>query len=185
MQILHAKSALSSEKTQSQKKILGALIRQVRKDILGIKTQSEMAAKVGVNLDVYRNWENGRSFPNGMEMLSLLSLCPEPRTLQAFGIPVSPSRSSVQTQQALGQENQEMAMDDQDLSDLSKQIERGLRRLAREKQEGNRAAAERLRLIVESIVRITGIATDPSLPRARRSRMLREALAELVSIDHL
>jgi transcriptional regulator with XRE-family HTH domain len=95
-----------------------------------------------------------------------------------FGIAIS--GSSMPSLDAKG-----ASMDDQDLADIRKRIESGLRKLAKEKQGGNRAAAESLRSIVETIVRIAGIATDPTLPRARRALLMREALVELSKIDHL
>jgi DNA-binding transcriptional regulator YiaG len=86
MQILHAEMALSREKFDVQKSTLGRAIRRLRSEILRVRFQKEMAASLGVSLDVYRNWENGRSLPDAVEMLTLLSFCPEDEMRGLFGL---------------------------------------------------------------------------------------------------
>jgi transcriptional regulator with XRE-family HTH domain len=90
MFILHVKIALSREKLQISKKSFGRVLRRLREDVLKIKTQLEMAQRVGVSVYSYQNWELGRSLPDGMELLRVLWLCPDAESLALFGLYFTP-----------------------------------------------------------------------------------------------
>ena len=89
MLILHAETALSREKLQISKKSFGAVLKRFREDVLKVKTQLEMASRVGVSVYSYQNWELGRSLPDAMELLRVLWLCPDTESLALFGLDIS------------------------------------------------------------------------------------------------
>jgi hypothetical protein len=92
--------ALSREKSTLDKKSLGALIRRLRVEILGIDKRWEMAARLDMSPDIYTNWELGRSFPTAADMLNILQTFPEAGSL--FGLDIAPrgTDNSVNSQTA-------------------------------------------------------------------------------------
>jgi transcriptional regulator with XRE-family HTH domain len=54
------------------------------------ETQEGMAKRLGCTLGAYRQWETGKRSPSGEWLIKILNLCPNKRTLTAFGLANGP-----------------------------------------------------------------------------------------------
>jgi len=80
--------AMSSKISMLSKKDLGEKLRHFRLKVLNIPHLWKMGAEFGVSGDKYGNWERGRSYPNGAEMLAILRRC-DKESLTEFGIDIT------------------------------------------------------------------------------------------------
>jgi transcriptional regulator with XRE-family HTH domain len=85
-EILHAEMAMSRVIFRLSKEDFGKTIRRLRERI-EIEPM-ELAYRLGVTLDVVRNWETGRSYPDAPQVVAILNLCPDARWLREFGLDI-------------------------------------------------------------------------------------------------
>lgn len=143
-------------------------------------SQQELAARVGCSLSAVQFWEAGRSSPRGYRLRRLMELCPDAETRALFtDAPVEASlpEETAQPKPSLpGQAEMEKRYLDPafldslpaETRDLYRDTVENILQLSAMKIEGNKVAAEGLRLLAESIIQMAGKATETR--RGRRAK---------------
>lgn len=182
--------AMSRGKITATETTFPAALRQFREQVLGVRTQVEMAAQLGVSVYVYNNWEKGRSEPSIQEFVRILNLCPSEECRSAFGLEGllagvekqdGSMRQKIQTVNVEAQMGKG-PMSDPELREWHKNIQEVVRYLGNQKRAGNKVAAEMLRSMAQSVVRAAGLATEPGMSSARRAKLIKEEIKRLEKI---
>jgi transcriptional regulator with XRE-family HTH domain len=143
-------------------------------------SQQELAARVGCSLSAVQFWEAGRSSPRGYRLRRLLELCPDQETRSLFtDAPAEAiaSESERPKPPLPGQAEMERRYLDPvflntlppETRELYKGTVENILQLSAMKIEGNKVAAEGLRLLAETIIQMAGRATETQRVRDRRA----------------
>ncbi|MDE2104392.1 MAG: hypothetical protein KGL39_44550 [Patescibacteria group bacterium] len=142
--------------------------------------QDEFAAMFGKKLAAVQRWEAGVNVPPGDVIIKMMRLCPDVECLRAFGITPPVAVAAEEKEEKLIESADDIS--DPDLRRRYKEAEHMLHQLALQKRAGNRAAAEALRTIAATIVRLAGIASEPGAIKGRRLKTLDEELRKLSEV---
>lgn len=152
-------------------------------------TQFELARRIGTRERNIQRWESGQTEPSGVFLVRIMALCPDEESLALFGLgrrELPAGLSTPRREASIKRKEKKLIEKAEDIRDpevreIYRRIERGLQLLEAEKRAGNRAAAEMLDSIAETIGRAAALSHSPDLPRGRRKksllRLLREASA--------
>lgn len=145
-------------------------------------SQEGLARHLDISTRQLQKWEKGDQVPSGDLVLTMLAMCPDRESLEAFGV-VVPEGHKAQVQKPedveaeMGKGPSEMS--DPELREWHKNIQDVVRYLGEQKRAGNKVAAEMLRSMAQSVVRAAGLATEPGMSKARRTKMVEEEIRRI------
>jgi transcriptional regulator with XRE-family HTH domain len=161
--------AIKQTVTTANKGLSAPIIRLESR--LGL-TQEGMARAVGCTLSAYVKWRRGEREPSGRWLARMISLRPDNETLADFGIISSPRPEG------------KMESKEVEIRRKLAAVAEMLMEIQGEAERGNRLAREGLHKQIESLARGAAIASDATIPKARRARLLRDLLVQLTRADN-
>ena len=151
-------------------------LREVRHE-----SQAAIAAQLGISLSGWQQWEYGSRQCKGAALKAVLALCPDEESRVLF---TTPAVVSIPKPVPLAPEPIEEGEDKEpdaikrakpDVRRNFRSTRKGLKALWEQKQKGDRAAAEALKILAEEFRRLAAVATSPESPRGRRGELDRHA----------